>query len=141
LKKPLQLDLKAGTELSGVLRHRKIVTPAVVIAEGWPSWLEILPAIGFQDVKVWCQEVGLLTTYFDELHNNCIFDELTDLSQISKFRKPILFVLGSRSFVKRIEAQFRHLRIWVSISANNAGGKWEKVSKQSKAISFILGVT
>jgi hypothetical protein len=67
----------------------------VIIAKGWPSWLEILPVISFQDVKVWYQEAGLLATYFDELHGNCIFDEVKDFSQISKFRRPILFILGS----------------------------------------------
>jgi hypothetical protein len=88
----------------------------VVIAEGWRLWLEILPAISSQDVKVWCQARSLLSTYFKDLHGNCMFDELQfdelhDLSQISKVRRPMIFVAGSRFFVQRIKKQFRHLKL------------------------------
>jgi hypothetical protein len=110
-------------------------TLAVVVAEGWPTWLEVLPALGFQDVKVWCQDTELLTSFYSTLHEECIFDELDDLSHISKFRQPMLFLSGSRSFVKRIEAQLLHLQIWLTISAQGLGGKWEKVVKL-KAFSW-----
>jgi hypothetical protein len=120
---------KKGTKFTGVLRRVRLRTPAVVISEGWPSWLEVLPAFGFQDVKVWCQEPDTLSSFYSTLHDDSIFSKLNNLSHISKFRRPMLFVSGSRSFVKRIEAQFRHLRIWATISAEGSSGKWERVSK------------
>jgi hypothetical protein len=120
---------KEGTKHTGVLRHVRLRAPAVVIAEGWPSWLEVLPAMGFQDVQVWCQEAGLLSSIYDSLKKNSIFTQLENLSRISKFRRPMLFVSGSRSFIKRIEAQFRHLRIWATLPAEGASGKWDNVSK------------
>jgi hypothetical protein len=101
----------------------------VVVSEGWPLWLEVLPAMGFHDVHVWCQKAGILTTFDDTLKQECIFLKMNDLSHISTFRRPMLFVSGSRSFVKRIEAQFRHLRMWACISADGSGGKWENISK------------
>jgi hypothetical protein len=121
--------LRKGTELTGVLRRIRIRTPAVVVSEGWPSWMETLPAIGFLDVKVWCQDPGLLTKYYDDLNDSSIFHKLHDLSHISNFRQPMLFVSGSRSFVKRTEVQFRHLWIWAAILEDGSTGKWEKVEK------------
>jgi hypothetical protein len=85
--------------------------------------MESLPAIGFSDIKVWCQDPVLLTNFYDNLNDNSIFHKLHDLSHISNFRRPMLFVSGSRSFVKRIEAQFRHLRIWAAIPADGSDGK------------------
>jgi hypothetical protein len=119
-----------GTKLTGVLRRIRICTPAVVVSKGWPSWMEILPAIGFSDIKVWCQDPVLLSNYYDNLLNdNSIFHKLHDLSHISNFRQPMLFVSGSRSFVKRTEVQFRHLWIWAAILEDGSTGKWEKVEK------------
>jgi hypothetical protein len=91
LNQPVEATIKAGTKLSGVLRHLQLRTPAVVLAEGWPSWLEVLSAIGFQDVKVWCQDADILSTYFRDSQGDYIFDHLNNLSQISKFGSPMLF--------------------------------------------------
>jgi hypothetical protein len=128
--------LRKGTKLTGVLHRIRICTPAVVVSEGWPSWMETLPVIGFSDIKVWCQDPILLTNFYDDLNDNSMFHKLHDLSHISNFRQPMLFVSGSRSFVKRIEAQFRHLRIWAAILADGLVGKWEKVEKVAKLKSF-----
>jgi hypothetical protein len=75
----------------------------VILANGWPSWLEILPAIGFQDIKVWCQDPDLLETFYADLFEDFILRELDDLAHISRFRQPMLFLSGSRSFIKRIK--------------------------------------
>ncbi len=121
--------LRKGTELTGVLRRIQSRTPAVVVSEGWPSWMETLPAIGFLDVKVWCQDPGLLTKYYDDLNDSSIFHKLHDLSHISNFRQAMLVVSGARDFVKRIEAKFRRLWIWAAILADGLVGKWEKMAK------------
>jgi hypothetical protein len=85
--------------------------------------LEVLAAIGFQDVKVWCQDANIISTYFRDSQGNYIFDQLNNLSQISRFGRPMLFVSGSRSFVKKIEAQFRSFQIWTTLSG-------EKIRRQ-----------
>jgi hypothetical protein len=135
LNQPVEATIQAGTKLSGVLRRLRLRTPAVVLAEGWPSWLEVLSAIGYLEVKVWCQDADVLSTHFRDSQGNYIFDQLNNLSQISKFGSPMLFVSGSRSFVKKIEAQFRGICIWATVSGKGSGGKWEKVSKL-KAFSW-----
>jgi hypothetical protein len=98
----------------------------VILANGWPSWLEILPAIGFQDIKVWYQDPDLLETFYDDLNKDCILHELNDLAHISRFMQPMLFISSFRSFVKRIKAQFRHLCIWASVLADGPSGSWSK---------------
>jgi hypothetical protein len=63
-KQPIEATVKTGTKLSGVLRRLGLSTPAVVLTEGLPSWLEALASIGFQYVKVWCQDANIISTYF-----------------------------------------------------------------------------
>jgi hypothetical protein len=68
-----------------------------------------------------CQNANILSTYFRDSQGNYIFDHLNNLSQISKFGSPMLFVSGSRSLVKKIEALFRGFQIWATMSAKNPG--------------------
>jgi hypothetical protein len=95
--------LKAGTKLTGVLKCSHVQTLAVVLAEGWPSWLEAVLALGFWNMYVWCQDPSLLISY----NVHCIFDTSDELLHVSKFRWTMLYVSGSRSFVQRIKIKFR----------------------------------
>jgi hypothetical protein len=119
----------AGTRLTGVLQQVRLKTPAVVIAEDWPMWLTSLLAMGFRDISVWSRRPDLvLTTYFTDVRLT-IFENLSNLQNISKFCRPMLSVSGPCPFVKRVVEKFREFKTWVTVPAHGAGGQWKRISR------------
>jgi hypothetical protein len=125
------LKSEAGTRLTGVVRHLQLSTPAVVVAEDWPTWLTCLPAMGFRDITVWSEKPELVTTYFADL-DVCIYEDITKLLNISKFRRPMLFVSGSCSFVRRWLTLFEGFKTWVTIPSRGAGGQWKRINQMTQ---------
>jgi hypothetical protein len=79
--------------------------------------------MGFCDITVWSGRPELVTTYFMDI-NVYMCDNVADLQNISKFRRPMLFVSGSCSFIKNMVTLFKVFKIWATVPAKGAGGQW-----------------
>jgi hypothetical protein len=84
--------------------------------------------MGFQDITVWSGRPELVTTYFTDI-NVCMCDNVADLQNISKFRRLMLFVSGSCTFVRNMVTLFKGFKIWATVLAKGAGGQWKCISR------------
>jgi hypothetical protein len=90
-----------GTELRGLyVPHQLEGIAAGVIAEDWPVWISVLPALGITDVAAWGPRPDYMTTFFTQecpgLHI------VSTKQQLIAKKMDMVFVSGGPKFVKQI---------------------------------------
>jgi hypothetical protein len=105
-----------GTELRGLYVHHQLEGIAAgVIAEDWPVWLSVLPALGITDVAAWGPWPDYMTTYSTQ---ECPGLHIVSMKQqLIEKKMDVVFVSGGPKFVKQICSDLKGQRIWATCPA------------------------
>jgi hypothetical protein len=86
------------SELAAFRENVKRSENAIVIAKEWPSWLLVLPGMGFENIHVWIST--LISERIDEsLRSQFTFHDIYDVADANHYSDPVYFLAGPEDYI------------------------------------------